>query len=213
MRSIIIITLIVVISFFHFNTVLGQTPQPVRITNFGTYTGDQVKALRGEIAKEFDVTRVVIADGNNQVGSKLTTVSDQLEQTNRLLQQQHDRRWRWWEILLIGMALILLSSLILSILAENYLLPLRRGDGNNPVTPPASLQEEEGKVVGDYANDRSIIINGDVNAPVTIVFGDMTRTYYPPSQNRNSIDEVIKKTRQEVTDVISGKKSPATGER
>lgn len=200
---------------------MGQAPQPVRITNFGTYTGDQVKALRGELTKEFDATRVVIAAGDSQVDAKLTTVSDQLEQTNRLLQQQHDDRWRWWELVLIGGVLSALFGLFLIFILDNH--PRLQGGNNNPVTPPVTTpttsQEEEYAMVpvsgGNYASDHSIIINGDINAPVTIVFGDMTRTYYPPSQNRNSdsIDEVIKKTRQEVTDVISGKKSPATGER
>lgn len=205
-----------VISFFHSNTVLGQAPQPVRITNFGTYTGDQVKALRGEVAKEFDATRVVIATGDSQINAKLATVSEQLTATNSLLQQQYDDRWRWWEVLIMGVALIGLLTFILSILADYY-LPLQRGGNNNPVTPPSTppaSQEEEGEVVGDYANDHSIIVNGDINAPVTIVFGNMTRTCCPPSQNRNSdgIGEIIKKTRQGTIDVLQDK-SPATGEK
>lgn len=186
MRNLFILTLFVVFAFNSF----AQTAQPVRITNFGTATRDEVRKLRQDIDVTNEVLksiRVEALDADRELNNKIVSLNDRVNQSNELLQKQYDSRWGAWEVIFLGMFFLAVLFFMLWALAENYLRPLQQQSDQQRVTPPVPPttdperevivvsvvmgdEDEEMLFGGDRASENAIIIKGN-SGNVTINIG------------------------------------------
>lgn len=152
--------------------------QPVKITNFGTATRDEVRGLRKDFKRfEIDVAQNSYEsyEQRKRVESQLSSLNDMIAKTNDLLTESNDNHWSWWDVFFTGLLFVVILSLIAWALIDSYLgqylrraydLPLTTGNGN-PTSTSMLVLPSEGYGEDNYLSERAILVKNNA-APVTI---------------------------------------------
>ena len=151
--------------------------QPVKITNFGTATRDEVRGLRKDFKRfEIDVAQNSYEsyEQRKRVESQLSSLNDMIAKTNDLLTESNDNHWSWWDVFFTGLLFVVILSLIAWALIDSYLgqylrraydLPLPPTTTGNPTSMLVLPSDEYGE--GDYLSERAIVVKNNEGA-VTI---------------------------------------------
>ena len=171
MRNLILILSLIFIFDVSSFTQTSQV-QPVKITNFGTATRDEVRGLRRdlkEIVKDLKVGNLENQNKSEKMMTTFDSLNAKLDRSNALLKELQNNRWNFQDVFGTGLLLLLLLGLLLWALGASYLsspiwLTTTPAPQNlNSQGPPADVEiaRDLDLLVGDYAHDQGILANGN----------------------------------------------------